>query len=177
MKKSAESNIWINVMESLVAGEVERQLRQLSAKRQSFLQPEAIVTYALNRLKPLYANSTRGWEMQHQRAEQQFKAEIVTAVRQGIIAVERDPLRVSQPLKPKPDAKAEQALERLRQLLQCRELDWETLPEAVERALNAASTGQQSSSPTMPSATMPSATQRYGLRSDSHPKGRSLLSR
>lgn len=135
---------WINVMEVLVAEEMERQLGQLPSRKLSFLKPEEVMTYALNRLSPLYANSVRGLEMQESKARQKFLEQIQTAVRQGIAAVERDPLRHSTPIEVPGDEKAERALRALKSMLQDSKLDWDNLPAAVEAALSDASQGKSS---------------------------------
>ena len=57
------------------------------------------MAYALNRLPALYATSEEGWHRQQLRAKQQLKEQIVTAVRQGLAAVQKDPLKSSTPLK------------------------------------------------------------------------------
>lgn len=88
-----------NVMERLVAEEVQQQLQQLPPKLVKYLNPVQVIAYALNRLPALYATSERGWHLQQQRAAEQFGHQIVTAVRQGLAAVQRDPLRVATPLK------------------------------------------------------------------------------
>jgi len=129
-------------METLVIEEVERQFRKFSSRQQSFIAPDAVTTYALNRLEPLYANSQKGYECQMQRAQAEFGGNIEMAVRQGIAAVERDPLRASQPIQAKPDSEADQALRAMRRLLQRSDLDWENLPDVLEEALNGASNGE-----------------------------------
>lgn len=144
MKKMLAKRSWINVMEVLVAEEMERQLGKLPSRKLSFLKPEEVMTYALNRLSPLYANSVRGLEMQESKARQEFLEQIQTAVRQGIAAVERDPLRHSTPIEVPGDEKAERALRALKSMLQDSKLDWENLPAAVEAALSDASQGKSS---------------------------------
>lgn len=129
-------------MESLVVEEVERQLQKVALRQKSFIAPDAVATYALNRLKPLYANSIRGYECQEQLARREFGSTIELAVRQGIAAVERDPLRMAQPLDLQEDGKAEQALRAMKRILQRQDLDWENLPDVLEEALNGASHGQ-----------------------------------
>lgn len=129
-------------METLVLEEVERQFRKFSARQQSFIASDAVTTYALNRLKPLYANSQKGYECQEQRAREEFGSNIEMAVRQGIAAVERDPLRSSKPIPVKADSQADQALQTMQKILQRKDLDWDNLPDVLEEALDGASNGE-----------------------------------
>lgn len=129
-------------METLVLEEVERQFRKFSTRQQSFIAPDAVTTYALNRLKPLYANSQKGYECQTQRAREEFGSNIEMAVRQGIAAVERDPLRSSKPIQTRADNQADQALQAMQKILQRKDLDWDNLPDILEEALNGASNGE-----------------------------------
>lgn len=142
MKATKAKCTWVNVMETLVMEEVERQFRKFSSRQQSFIAPDAVTTYALNRLKPLYANSQKGYECQEQKAREEFGSNIEMAVRQGIAAVERDPLRSSQPIRVKADNQADQALKAMQKILQRKDLDWDNLPDVLEQALNGASNGE-----------------------------------
>jgi murein L,D-transpeptidase YcbB/YkuD len=143
MQKLSASRTWINVMEAMVAEEVDRQLQKLSEKKLSFLKADEIITYALNRVSPLYANSSRGLLLQQQRAKQHLQKEVESAVRQGLAAVERDPLRQAEPIQSEGDPKAEQSLRQMRRLLQRPDVTWENLPAAMEQALNEALAGQK----------------------------------
>lgn len=96
---SSESPVYRNAIEPLVAEEVEQQLQQLPLQMIKYVNPVQVIAYALNRLPALYATSEEGWHRQQLRAKTQLKNQISTAVRQGIIAVQRDPLKVSTPLK------------------------------------------------------------------------------
>jgi len=87
-----------NALEPLVAEEVERQLQHLPPQLVKYLQSEQIMAYALNRLPAMYATSIEGWQRQQLVAKNRFQNQIVVAVRQGIAAVQRDPLKVSTPL-------------------------------------------------------------------------------
>ena len=87
-----------NVMEMLVAEEVERQLRRCPSTLLDYVKAVEVETYALNRLPPLYAASHEGLEYQKQRARREYGPKIQTAVRQAFSAIQRDPLRKSTPL-------------------------------------------------------------------------------
>ncbi|WRH65592.1 MAG: late competence development ComFB family protein [Planktothrix sp. GU0601_MAG3] len=89
-----------NVMENLVTEEVRRQLASISPRLCQYIKRAEVETYALNRLPPLYASCKEGWTQQLKRGRDEFSAPIKTAVRQGIIAVQRDLLRNSTPLSP-----------------------------------------------------------------------------
>lgn len=123
----------LNVMEVLVAEEVAHQLESLPHKLARHLNPAEVAAFALNRLPGLYATSKRGWQRQWKRGKGELQAQIASAVRQGIVAVQRDPLQADTPITIA-DA-AEAALEELKQLLQCEQLSWENLPGVVRLAL------------------------------------------
>ena len=90
--------IYRNAIEPLVAEELEQQLHRLPKQIVRYLNPAQVMAYALNRLPALYATSEEGWHRQQVRAKQQLKEQIVTAVRQGLAAVQKDPLKTSTPL-------------------------------------------------------------------------------
>jgi len=117
---------YINVMESLVAQEVGQQLQDVPTKIRRFLKMEEIVTYALNRLPALYASSEKGWEYQRQLAKRDMHRKIKEVVRQAIMAVQVDPLRLSQPLQTHQNREAEAVLQALRAFFKTPDLDWST---------------------------------------------------
>jgi hypothetical protein len=142
-KKSGR--IYINVMEELVAEEVERQLKLCSESLRQYIKPLEVETYALNRLNPLYASSEKGKNRQKILGRKQYTEKIKIAVRQGIIAVQRDPLRSSIPLISDTDLKYQEAvsaLEKLEELLEERgfilhqQLSWNNLVSEMQRVLN-----------------------------------------
>ncbi|MFB2937898.1 late competence development ComFB family protein [Aerosakkonemataceae cyanobacterium BLCC-F154] len=90
--------VYRNAIEPLVIQEVEQQLEKLSPNILQYVNSAQIVAYALNRLPALYATSQEGWNAQQLRAKKQMKQQITTAVRQGLAAVQRDPLKISTPL-------------------------------------------------------------------------------
>ncbi|MBW4683094.1 MAG: late competence development ComFB family protein [Microcoleus vaginatus WJT46-NPBG5] len=87
-----------NVLEPLVTNEVIRQMENQPLKLMRYLDPNQVIAYALNRLPALYATSVEGWNWQQQRAKDQLAGQICVAVRQGLAAVQRDPLKLSTPL-------------------------------------------------------------------------------
>ncbi|MEO1094042.1 MAG: late competence development ComFB family protein [Cyanobacteria bacterium J06638_28] len=125
---NVSDRVYINVMESLVAEEVEQQLHELPVRVRRYIRVEEVATYALNRLPALYASSAKGWQYQCQFAQRDLQAKIQDAVRQGIVAVQVDPIRLSRPIQitQERDAEAEAVLQTLKILFKKPELDWAT---------------------------------------------------
>ncbi|MBE9202885.1 late competence development ComFB family protein [Synechocystis salina LEGE 06099] len=90
--------VHVNVMETLVYEEIDKQLRFYPKNLRNYLNLTEVATYALNRLPPLYASSVKGVEEQRRVAGRQYRSELTSAVRRAIAAVERDPLRHSEPI-------------------------------------------------------------------------------
>ncbi|MBE9194909.1 late competence development ComFB family protein [Synechocystis sp. LEGE 06083] len=90
--------VHVNVMETLVYEEIDKQLRFYPKNLRNYLNLTEVATYALNRLPPLYASSVKGVEEQRRVAGRQYRSELTSAVRRAIAAVERDPLRNSEPI-------------------------------------------------------------------------------
>ena len=90
--------LYRNALEPLVTEEVTRQLEQLSPKLVKYINPEQVIAYALNRLPSLYATSVEGWTRQQEIAKTKLEKQIFLAVRQGLAAIQRDPLKVTTPL-------------------------------------------------------------------------------
>lgn len=90
--------VHVNVMETLVYEEIDKQLRFYPKNLRNYLNLTEVATYALNRLPPLYASSVKGVEEQRRVAGRQYRSELTSAVRRAIAAVERDPLRSSEPI-------------------------------------------------------------------------------
>ncbi|ESA38222.1 late competence development protein [Leptolyngbya sp. Heron Island J] len=170
---------YINVMELLVAEEVEQQLRQLPTRVLKYVKPIEVETYALNRLPSLYAVSEKGWQSQYHKAKHELRKDIGNAVRRAIAAVQVDPLRASRPLVRRPASHAGGAnmalLEQFRIALGQPNLTWESLLRKCQRA-GAARRGATTDS--HPVANEPSyaaayaadeyATASYGAEHDSH---------
>ena len=64
----ADNRAYTNVMERLVAEEVERQKAKLPPKLREYIKTVEVETFALNRLPALYASSEKGWQMQYEKA-------------------------------------------------------------------------------------------------------------
>lgn len=128
-----------NAMESLVVEEVDRQLQRLPAKLVEYISTAEVIAYALNRLPPLYATSEKGWRQQRLRGKNELKNQVGTAVRQAVVAVQRDPLRVANPLQlTEEELEPYSALQSLRRVLGKEDLSWDTLADVVERSLHKA---------------------------------------
>lgn len=124
-----------NVMEALVAEEIDSQMQQLSLREQQTLQRSQIMGYALNRLPGLYVTSEKGWQRQWSQGKNKYQCQIKIAVRQGIAAVQRDPLRDVTVLSNHPPDVAEAALLQLRRLLMRQELSWYNIVATVQMLL------------------------------------------
>ena len=87
-----------NIMEALVEEEVKQLFQALPARVSAWIHTEDLVTYALNRLPPLYANTSEGVGYQLQKGRSEFKGEITQAVHRAFAIVQNDPLRRRTPL-------------------------------------------------------------------------------
>ncbi|WP_088892717.1 late competence development ComFB family protein [Leptolyngbya ohadii] len=124
-----------NIMEMLVEEEVIRQCKALPSRSSSYFNSEELIAYALNQLPPLYATSEQGLQYQLQKGRAKFGPQITQAVQRAIAAVRRDPLRRNTPLEKGQAVPLNNVLQQMRQLLRDEDIEWETLPMAVERAI------------------------------------------
>lgn len=131
--------IYKNAMEFLVEEEVGQQFKALPSKTASYVNPTELVAYALNQLPSLYATSEKGLEHQLQRGKAKYAPQVAQAVKRAIAAVLRDPLRAHAPLQSQQPGPFREVLHQLRLLLRNDKIDWETLPIAVEQAIDRAS--------------------------------------
>lgn len=130
-----DDRAYTNVMERLVAEEVERQKAKLPPKLREYIKTVEVETYALNRLPALYASSEKGWQMQYEKAGKTHAEAVSKAVRQGIAAVQVDPLRASQPLSVKQTDESEAVLTTIRNMLNQPELGWDDILYKCKRLL------------------------------------------
>lgn len=126
---------YTNVMERLVAEEVARQKSKLPPKLRKYIKGIEVETYALNRLPALYASSEKGWQMQYEKAGKAHAATVALAVRQGIAAVQADPLRASQPLSVGQNGESEAILTTFRNMLNQPDLTWDDILYKCKRIL------------------------------------------
>jgi Late competence development protein ComFB len=145
-QSTSGARIYQNVMESLVEKEIESQLKQLPQNLSRYLDPIDVATYALNRLPPLYAATEKGKTYQELVGQSKLKTQIVAAVRQAIIAVQRDPIRKLTPLTSKNQKdyhRSKKALAELQDwlithhLLGLEPVTWENLLNVFRNALRA----------------------------------------
>ncbi|MBO3460712.1 MAG: late competence development ComFB family protein [Aetokthonos hydrillicola CCALA 1050] len=124
-------------MELLVVEEVEQQIKALPPKIAKYIKPVEVTAYALNRLPGLYATSQRGWQRQLNKGRRELSEQIKIAVRQAVIAVQRDLLRTEIPLffYENEESAALATLQKLKILLQNQDLTWENLIDVVEESL------------------------------------------
>lgn len=126
---------YLNVMEVLVAEEVDKQQKQLPPKIAPYINKSEAIAYALNRLPPLYATSQKGLQQQRTRATKEMQTKIALAVRQALAAIQRDPLRTSPPLRLEVDREPQDALKGLKELLGSEDLSWANLVDEIEHTL------------------------------------------
>jgi hypothetical protein len=123
-----------NVMELLVEQEVERQIQQFPERIAKNLKAVQVITYAMNRLKPLYACTERGFAEQLQKAQEEHGSRIKQIVRLGIQTVWQVPLQQFSPIAGQTQDQ-DRALESVRSLLNDPNINWERLPQVLETAL------------------------------------------
>lgn len=129
--RAAHQKLYINVMELLVATEVERQLSNLPERVSKYIKRTEVETFALNRLPALYASSEKGLQHQYDRALHDFRPQILSAVRQAFAAVQVDPIRLSQPLQLNKEEEA--VLQALRELLREPDLTWKSALREIQK--------------------------------------------
>ena len=132
-----------NIMEIMVDKEISRQLRKMPSNITKYIDRIQVATYSLNHLPPLYASSAEGKIQQEKKAITEYEEEIAMAVRQGLAAVQRDPLRVSTPLMSEVGGDYRQACLALEQveewlrtvdLLEVPQVSWENLLKVIKHA-------------------------------------------
>ncbi len=124
-----------NVMEMLVTMEVVKQVQGLPKQIQSFIKVTQVKAYALNILPPLYVTSAKGWDRYWEKGKGELHGKVQMAVRQGIAAVQRDPLRETSALPHERTPITEAALKQIQRLLGDSSLTWYNVVPAIKRAL------------------------------------------
>lgn len=141
MDISQGKHISKNVMEDLVAEEIEKQLKRYPKNTVKFINHVEVASYALNRLPPLYASSHKGLNKQKFKGKSEFSIKITRVVREAIAAVQQDLLRDSSPLTMELDKvsqelqEAENALRELGEFLPNGEISWKNLVRTVKPIL------------------------------------------
>ncbi|MBE9047910.1 late competence development ComFB family protein [Pleurocapsales cyanobacterium LEGE 10410] len=145
MKIDRPENDYINrnVMEVLVAEEIDRQINRLPNKIKKFINPIEIATYALNRLPALYASSHQGFNKQKLKGRSEYSVKITQEVRRGLAVIQQDILRISTPLLAEKEEEdldrsiqeAQTALEELAEYLPEKDLTWKNVVRLVKPIL------------------------------------------
>lgn len=124
-----------NVMEILVEQEVARQVEALPSRVASYINQTELLAFALNQLPSLYATSQKGLEHQLEKGRIKFGSQVRESVQRAIAAVRRDPLRSHVPLQESAVPSHPEVLSQVRRLLKNDQIEWETLPSAIEQIL------------------------------------------
>lgn len=144
MKNNQSENDYThrNVMEVLVADEIERQIVRLPSNIKKFINPIEVATYALNRLPTLYASSQQGFNKQKLRGRSEYSVKITQEVRKGFAAIQQDLLRSSTPLAVEKEQEidksireAKAALQELADYLPEKDLTWKNVIRLVKPIL------------------------------------------
>ncbi|MEM8676842.1 MAG: late competence development ComFB family protein [Cyanobacteria bacterium P01_G01_bin.67] len=144
MKINRPENDYINrnVMEVLVADEIDRQIVRLPNNIKKFVNTIEVATYALNRLPALYASSQQGFNKQKLKGRSEYCVQITQEVRKGFAAVQQDLLRCSTPLLAENEAEIDQsiadakaALQELADYLPEKDLTWKNVVKLVKPLL------------------------------------------
>ncbi|MEM7759256.1 MAG: late competence development ComFB family protein [Cyanobacteria bacterium P01_A01_bin.40] len=144
MKINRPENDYINrnVMEVLVADEIDRQIVRLPNNIKKFINTIEVATYALNRLPALYASSQQGFNKQKLKGRSEYCVKITQEVRKGFAAVQQDLLRCSTPLLAENEAEIDQsiadakaALQELADYLPEKDLTWKNVVKLVKPLL------------------------------------------
>lgn len=127
---------YVNVLEKFVISATESYMSRLSPEIQAKVNSNEVVSYALNRLPPMYATSDRGYRLLRQKAINELRREVVIQVRQGIMKVGRSPqeFMAPHPLE-KFNKECDQALAKIKTILQCDEINDDNVAELVEKAI------------------------------------------
>ncbi|MEM8719824.1 MAG: late competence development ComFB family protein [Cyanobacteria bacterium P01_G01_bin.39] len=144
MKSNRPENDYINrnVMEVLVADEIERQIVRLPNNIKKFVNKIEVATFALNRLPALYASSQQGFNKQKLKGRSEYSVKITQEVRKGFATVQQDLLRCSTPLLAENEAEIDQsiaeakaALQELADYLPEKDLTWKNVIKLVKPLL------------------------------------------
>lgn len=141
MENSQGKHITKNVMEDLVAEEIEKQLNRYPVSNSKLINRVEVATYALNRLPPLYASSYKGLNKQKIKGKSELHFKITKVVKEAISTIQQDLLRSSSPLTIEFDRmgqelqEAEKALKELGAFLPNKEVSWKNLVRTVKPIL------------------------------------------
>ncbi len=125
-----------NAMETLVAQELQRQLRMMPPKVAQDIAIDDVAAYALNCLPPLYATTDSGWEWQVTRAQEEMQSQIAMAVSQGLMVVHQAPFRSGVRISSGNEnlISAQNALQELARILNRPNLSWKEVVSWVKQS-------------------------------------------
>ncbi len=126
-----------NVLLEFVYREVNAQIQSLGIGIRHKYNIDEVTAYALNRLPPMFASTDVGLLAKRQEC-MAMQADIIRAIRQALLGVRRDPLRVHDDLEDIELANATHTLLSVQELLGWKNLMWCDLPKALEGALESA---------------------------------------
>ena len=127
-----------NIMEVLVAEEIERQINRYPDNIKQHLNRIEVATHALNRLPPLYASCHEGFNKQKLKGRTEYSTKITRTVRQAFAAVQQDLLRSSTPLVSEENYESQEAKKALQELIDFlphREFSWDKLIKLIKPTL------------------------------------------
>jgi hypothetical protein len=125
-----------NALEDVVIREAQKQLAAIYPGINDSGRLADVVVYVLNRLPPLYATSSRGWEIQRRRLLKEFRNQIIELVARAIKHRSRQDRRCTDAPLPEIELKSTaRALVSLRKLLGQADLRWRDVPTALMQAM------------------------------------------
>lgn len=125
-----------NVLENVVVLVARHLMRNIPPSVIDQIDMAEIAAYALNRLPPMYATSTRGYKLLKRRAQFELTQEITTKVHEGILKVGLSPALANLPLNlNKFEKEYEVALKEMQQILKRSDITWQNVAEIVEETL------------------------------------------
>jgi hypothetical protein len=136
MVSEQSSFAYRNAMETLVAHELQRQLRMMPPKVAQDIAADDVAAYALNCLPPLYATTDSGWEWQIARAQEEMQSQIAMAVSQGLMVVHQAPIRSGVRISAGNESliSAQNALQELSRILGHSNLSWQDVVTWVKQS-------------------------------------------
>lgn len=126
-----------NALIEFIYREATAQIHNLGIGIKHKYNIDEVVTYALNRLPPMFASTDVGLQIKRQECIA-MQADTIKSIRQALIAVRRDPLRQPSPLADIELANAPYVLLGSQELLGWENLIWCDLSKALEKALESA---------------------------------------
>jgi len=125
-----------NIMENLVLGIAERRLQRLTPDIAAQIQIEDIVSYALNRLPPMYATSRRGMHQLREQVKAEMTNQVISVIKEAIAKVLQSPGRMIAPLPfDRFNMELNIAIEQLQTYFKDDQISWRNVGDYVEKAM------------------------------------------